>query len=178
MDGDCQMKKCPFCAEEIQDAAIKCKHCGSMLGKRNVEETPIPTSTSSKTSKHNKPSPASLGCAVLILIALILGVSFCSSTGSKGSSDAKPKQTSVHTGDRGYLNVKSYVAATKKDLDLMLDFINAKNNNGLTEMLLSGKIFILEKNTEVNVIDSGFAILKISSSNGTGWVPVEFVSKK
>ena len=25
------MKQCKFCAEDVKDEAIKCKHCGSML---------------------------------------------------------------------------------------------------------------------------------------------------
>ena len=33
------MTRCPFCAEEIQSAAIKCKHCGEMIA--NLDRPPF-----------------------------------------------------------------------------------------------------------------------------------------
>lgn len=32
------MVKCPFCAEEIREDAIKCRHCGEWLTNKNIAE--------------------------------------------------------------------------------------------------------------------------------------------
>jgi hypothetical protein len=57
-------KACPYCGEQILAVAVKCKHCGSMLG------GPAPRAATTMVTNQLKLRPGFL-VALLIIVALI-----------------------------------------------------------------------------------------------------------
>jgi hypothetical protein len=83
------MKKCPYCAEEIQDQAVVCKHCGRDLNSSASQVQVVPP--------KKKTSPLAWGCLTIIVLFVLAG--YCgsqvarptpSSTSSAGSPAATP----------------------------------------------------------------------------------------
>ena len=65
---------CPFCKEEIQDGALKCKHCGSVLA-GDISQKP------SVSKRLTQPAQQSSGIRTAILVLSIIGVALSFSVG-------------------------------------------------------------------------------------------------
>ena len=161
------MKKCPYCAEEIKDEAIVCKHCGrDLFPKKEVRPKPAKRKTSFTT----------WGCLtiiILIIIVVLIGRREMKSPPSKETAEKPTLTTEQIIASR--TKAKEFIAILNSDKMRQVGLIYKAERAFGSKM---GLIIYVTNSWYLNPYDSKIELLNTfypqwkSANGGEGWIEI------
>lgn len=163
-----------------------------MIKTTSSEETKDPTGNFKKTGTNAKMSKKKGVVMVSIIVLFVITTIWAISSTNKGSNQINmPTRPSLSVGDEGIINNNDEInncegtvalTMTEEAQDEFTKTSIAKDSAGFAEMILEGKIFIVDNCTKAKVIDSSMfkrrvRILEGEQAGKAGWLPYEFITK-
>ncbi len=199
------MKFCPSCKSQIADYSLKkfCPHCGLLLGHPAGKGLGIVAiggfaiaflffgvlgilalftpSSADIAQRHREEVKAEAQKPVVAIVKKPFVLPEPTPTVMRTTPEPS---RSLDLGGIGRLNcggsIPVMLGTTKDAVDEVQHSLNARDREGLREMVMRGRAFIVPSDTRAKLIDRGFfsarvRVMEGASAGQAGWIPSEYI---